>query len=347
MPTTTKTIKPQGGGDYSTLTDALVGLILDTNDIVLNCYAGNIGNGSFPDILDDPGLAFNSLTINAINTHVGIKVTNLSTVSYMDQDLDVSTFRPITIRGMTWNGRIDINAASTLLVDKVVFQGGSGTGVFLDNADINGDISTTVQNSAFYASDVTCHAESISGTNRAILTLINNSGNGVIQTNPNAIPTATAVATINATNVASLLNNTNAFKELTGGGGGTETSKINLLNCCYQTKTTSGVNTAPQVSNLATEFTSATNFTSKASTSKIRDNGTSTGAPSVDIIGVARPQNGFWDIGAFEFAPAGSRTLYCPSINSTFAMRLGFSKVSTEFSPTAAALVAFSTYFGY
>jgi len=42
------------------------------------------------------------------------------------------------------------------------------------------------------------------------------------------------------------------------------------------------------------------------STSALKDAGTSTGAPSVDIVGTTRPQGGAYDVGAWEYASAGS-----------------------------------------
>lgn len=45
------------------------------------------------------------------------------------------------------------------------------------------------------------------------------------------------------------------------------------------------------------------------STSALKDAGTSTGAPSVDIVGTSRPQGGLYDVGVWEFASGGPATI--------------------------------------
>ena len=45
------------------------------------------------------------------------------------------------------------------------------------------------------------------------------------------------------------------------------------------------------------------------STSALKDAGTSSGAPSVDIVGSTRPQGGAYDVGAWEYAAGGGSTI--------------------------------------
>lgn len=80
---------------------------------------------------------------------------------------------------------------------------------------------------------------------------------------------------------------------------------------CYTNDSTSipsGCTTVAYDTSTGSGFESITNGTHDyriKSTSALIDAGTSTGAPSVDIVGTTRPQGGLYDVGAWEYAAGG------------------------------------------
>lgn len=80
---------------------------------------------------------------------------------------------------------------------------------------------------------------------------------------------------------------------------------------CYTNDSTSipsGCTTVAYDTSTGSGFENTTNGTHDyriKSTSALKDAGTSTGAPSTDIVGTTRPQGGSYDVGVWEFAAGG------------------------------------------
>lgn len=76
------------------------------------------------------------------------------------------------------------------------------------------------------------------------------------------------------------------------------------------------------------------------STSALKDAGTSSGAPSVDIVGTTRPQGSLYDVGAWEYASAGSSPTLTTSLSAAIqqaqALTAGLS-IAVQVSPTASS----------
>lgn len=309
MPTTTKTIKPAGGGDFSTLALALAGTSSDTNDVVFNCFAGNIMQGGAASI---PSYAAASLTINAIDRHLGSLVTTLTAVSNMQSSFMMSGTLPIVISGMTIASFATVGGynASNITYDSCLVE--STAAISTGNEALNYS-QCILKNCAFYGgalySAKTLNSTLI-GTAPSTSTLMVNCSiySTIVSNFSQAFPTFSTFCLLSGINCASLSPSTGVggFRDLPGGRGGTEKVSTSLINCCYNKVTINGPTTNPQISGVAAEFVSASDLRSLNSASKIRGNGTSTSAPPLDIIGGIRPQNNLWDIGAFQFMPVAT-----------------------------------------
>lgn len=76
------------------------------------------------------------------------------------------------------------------------------------------------------------------------------------------------------------------------------------------------------------------------STSALKDAGTSTGAPSVDIVGTARPQGASYDVGAWEYSSAGptyTGTVASASVATSLTSAAGVQGYAGSVSNTSAA----------
>lgn len=81
---------------------------------------------------------------------------------------------------------------------------------------------------------------------------------------------------------------------------------MTITNCASDDGDGTNAVTLDATDDYADEFTDAANGDfSLVSGSSCIDAGTSTGAPSMDIIGITRPQNSVYDIGAFEYVASG------------------------------------------